>query len=121
VNEAIQEMQKLAEKEFAQAAVPGLAIAAVCVRGKGIFKRSSIAGGTAKATSPDAAASEFAGLVDVGNGRKIYLECRGAGSPTVIFESGYRNDADIWSTETEPGSVTVFPEVAKFTHVCAYD
>jgi len=87
------------------------------VRGEGIFKRSSVAGGTAKATSP----GEFARLVDIGNGRKIYLECRGAGSPTVIFESGYRNDADIWSAEIEPGSVTVFPEVAKFTHVCAYD
>ena len=107
VNQAIQQMQKLAEN--------------LDVRGDGIFKRVSGVPGSSKATPPDAATREFAGPVDIGNGRKIYLECRGAGSPTVIFESGYRNDADIWSAEIEPGSVTVLPEVAKFTHVCAYD
>ena len=37
---------------------------------------------------------DFAGLVNIG-GRKMYLECRGTGSPIVILESGYRNDADI--------------------------
>ena len=64
---------------------------------------------------------DFAGLVEIGNGRKIFLHCRGAGTPTVIFESGYRTAADIWSTQSEPGSAAVFPEVAKFTRVCAYD
>src|SRR5438128_9500053 len=42
-------------------------------------------------------------------------------APTVILESGYRNDAEIWSTPLEPGKSTVFPQVAKFTRVCAYD
>jgi pimeloyl-ACP methyl ester carboxylesterase len=51
----------------------------------------------------------------------MYLECRGSGSPTVILESGYRNNAEIWSTELEPGMTMVFPQVAKFTRVCAYD
>lgn len=51
----------------------------------------------------------------------MYCECRGSGSPTVILESGYRNDADIWSTQFEPGMTTVFSEVAKFTRVCVYD
>jgi len=55
------------------------------VRGEGIFKRVSVVQGSSKATPPDAATGEFAGLVDIGNGRKIYLECRGAGTPTVIF------------------------------------
>ena len=32
---------------------------------------------------------DFAGLVNIG-GRKMYLECRGTGSPIVILESGYR-------------------------------
>jgi len=64
---------------------------------------------------------DFAGLVDVGDGHKMYLECRGTGSPTVILESGYRNDAEIWSTPLEPGMSTVFPQVAKFTRICAYD
>lgn len=64
---------------------------------------------------------DFAGLVEIGNGRKIFLQCRGTGTPTVIFESGYRTSADIWSTQGEPGSAAVFPEVAKFTRVYAYD
>jgi pimeloyl-ACP methyl ester carboxylesterase len=64
---------------------------------------------------------DFAGLVEIGAGRKMYLECRGSGSPTVILESGYRNDAESWSTPLEPGKSTVFPQVAKFTRVCAYD
>jgi pimeloyl-ACP methyl ester carboxylesterase len=64
---------------------------------------------------------DFAGLVEIGDARKMYLECRGSGSPTVILESGYRNDADIWSAQLEPAKSTVFPEVAKFTRVFAYD
>ncbi len=71
------------------------------------------------AASP--ASSDFAGLIKIGGGRKMYLECRGSGKPTVILESGYRNDAEIWSTPIEPGMNAVFPEVAKFTRVCAYD
>jgi pimeloyl-ACP methyl ester carboxylesterase len=33
----------------------------------------------------DAPAGNFAGKVDVPGGRELYLECRGAGSPTVIL------------------------------------
>jgi pimeloyl-ACP methyl ester carboxylesterase len=67
------------------------------------------------------ASGDFSGLIDIGAGRKIFLECSGSGSPTVILESGYRNDADIWSAELEPGMSPVFSQVAKFTRVCAYD
>ena len=67
------------------------------------------------------ASGDFSGLVDIGAGRKMYLKCRGSGSPTIVLESGYRNDADIWSAQFEPGKSTIFPEVAKFTRVCAYD
>ena len=49
-------------------------------------------------------------LVDVG-GYKLYLECIGTGTPTVILESG-ANGTD-WSF--------VEPSVASFTRVCAYD
>jgi len=63
---------------------------------------------------------DFAGLVNIG-GRKMYLECRGTGSPIVILESGYRNDADIWSAQGEPGATMVLPGVSAVTRVCAYD
>ncbi|MGE5212152.1 MAG: alpha/beta fold hydrolase [Nitrospirota bacterium] len=65
---------------------------------------------------------DFAGLVDIGGGRKMYLECRGTGSPTVVLVSGKGNRADIWNTPNpeKPGPV-VFTEVARLTRVCAYD
>ena len=91
------------------------------VHGEGTFKRVSTPERTSQSTAPKAASDNFAGLIDIGAGRKMYLECSGSGSPTVILESGYRNDADIWSAELEPGMSPVFSQVAKFTRVCAYD
>jgi pimeloyl-ACP methyl ester carboxylesterase len=70
------------------------------------------------------ATGAFAGLVDVGGGRRLYLECRGAGSPTVILEAGYPNTGAVWDTDAlEPGVAgpAVLPGVAGFTRVCAYD
>jgi pimeloyl-ACP methyl ester carboxylesterase len=63
---------------------------------------------------------DFAGPVDIGGGRKMYLECRGIGSPTVVLIGGLRASAEDWSIAEKQGP-TVFPEVAKFTRVCAYD
>ncbi|HEY2143655.1 MAG TPA: alpha/beta hydrolase [Candidatus Udaeobacter sp.] len=77
--------------------------------------------GVSASTTPTPASGNFAGLVEIGGGRKIFLECHGSGSPTVILESGYRNNAEIWSAQLELGMKMVFPEVAKFTRVCAYD
>jgi CubicO group peptidase (beta-lactamase class C family)/pimeloyl-ACP methyl ester carboxylesterase len=91
------------------------------VRGEGTFKRKPTSEGKSQRNTPVPPSGNFAGLVEIGGGRKTYLECRGSGSPTVILESGYRNNAEIWSTELEPGMTMVFPQVAKFTRVCAYD
>jgi pimeloyl-ACP methyl ester carboxylesterase len=66
--------------------------------------------------------SDFAGLVGIGGGRQMYMECSGTGSPTVVLESGLRGAADVWSMSSAgEGAPTVFPEVANFTRVCAYD
>jgi pimeloyl-ACP methyl ester carboxylesterase len=74
---------------------------------------------TMAASAPSA---DFSGLVDIGGGRKIYMECRGKGSPTVALVSGLGNAADIWSVTTDPKHERpVFAEVARFTRVCAYD
>ncbi|HYQ82962.1 MAG TPA: alpha/beta hydrolase, partial [Rubrobacter sp.] len=70
---------------------------------------------------------DFSGLVDIGGGRQMYMECQGKGSPTVVLVSGIGNAADIWTGvidsggEPKPSRAAVFPQVAKFTRVCAYD
>lgn len=52
-------------------------------------------------------------LVDVGE-RKMHIDCRGTGSPTVIFESGLGTGGSLdWSL--------VHDDTAGFTRVCAYD
>jgi pimeloyl-ACP methyl ester carboxylesterase len=74
---------------------------------------------TMAASAPSA---DFSGLVDIGGGRKIYMKCRGKGSPTVVLVSGGRNAADAWSVTADPKHErAVFDEVANFTRVCAYD
>ncbi len=50
----------------------------------------------------------------------MYLECRGSGSPTVVFVAGLKGSAEDWNI-AEKQAPTVFAEVAKFTRVCAYD
>jgi opacity protein-like surface antigen len=45
---------------------------------------------------------DFAGLVDIGGDREMYLECRGKGSPTVVFVSGGGDRAETWSETLEP-------------------
>jgi pimeloyl-ACP methyl ester carboxylesterase len=74
--------------------------------------------------SPVAAGDDFTGLVDIGGGRRLWLECRGQGSPTVILEAGAGNDASNWDTVGLPAGsrqTAVLPGVAAFTRVCAYD
>jgi pimeloyl-ACP methyl ester carboxylesterase len=87
-----------------------------------------IAGGTGATTNPAAdevassPSADFSGLVDIGGGRKIHMECRGKGSPTVVLVSGLGNAADAWSVTADPKNErAVFDEVANFTRVCAYD
>jgi pimeloyl-ACP methyl ester carboxylesterase len=64
----------------------------------------------------------FAGLVELPSGRRLYLECRAKGSPTVVLEAGFGNAGDIWSV-VNPGvkATPVLPAIARFTRVCAYD
>ncbi len=73
------------------------------------------AGALYEAFSRSGAAKAFAPpgrMVDIG-GRRIQLDCRGAGAPTVVFESGLDGlGALAWSA--------VQDDVAKFTRACAY-
>jgi len=52
-------------------------------------------------------------LVDIG-GRKMHIDCRGTGSPTVILESGL-------GTGGTTDWTLVHDEIAGFTRTCAYD
>lgn len=64
---------------------------------------------TAQSISAD---SDCSGLVDVG-GRRLYIECRGNGEPTVVMEAGSGGINDTW--------LSIRDTVATFTHVCTYD
>ena len=75
-----------------------------------------VAGASFEALSRANAARSFPALgrlVDIGGGRHIQLDCRGTGSPIVIFESGLDTLGSLsW--------VRVHDEVAKTTRACAY-
>jgi len=52
-------------------------------------------------------------MVDIG-GRRMHLDCRGEGSPTVILESGLDTNGSLsWDRVHDP--------IAKLTRTCAYD
>ena len=71
---------------------------------------------------------DFAGLVDIGGGRHLYMECRGKGRPTVVFVAGVKDRPEAWSTTLDPSGEAVFPSeqavlpaIAETNRVCAYD
>jgi len=73
------------------------------------------------AVAPTPAHGDFAGRAAIPGGRRLYLECRGAGRPTVVLEAGTGDLAQVWSmAPTGPGQA-VLPALARFTRVCAYD
>lgn len=53
---------------------------------------------------------DFAGLVKItDSGRRLYLQCSGTGSPTVLLEAGLRVRSDYWSYNTaKPPEESVF-------------
>ena len=76
---------------------------------------------TAKTTSAAVTGgSEDLVLMQEVDGRKLFLECRGSGSPTVILQSGFGNAGDIWSL-TDTSAPAVFPALAETNRVCIYD
>jgi pimeloyl-ACP methyl ester carboxylesterase len=95
-----------------------------------------LAGGCARS----AADPGPSGLFDVGDGRALFLDCQGSGSPTVFIIPGKGSYAEAWNvvvppddpirsspydiiTEAKlrPSPDAVQPTVARTTQVCAYD
>ena len=64
---------------------------------------------------------DFAGLVDIGGRREMYMECQGKGSPTVVFVAGAGDRAETWSKTLDRSKQAVLPAIAETNRVCAYD
>ncbi len=65
--------------------------------------------------------NRFSRRVAIPGGRRLFLECRGTGSPTVVLEAGTGDLADVWRLPPSGPGSAVLPAVARFTRVCAYD
>ena len=82
----------------------------------------------------------FTGMVEIGDGRTLFLDCQGVGSPTVFIIPGKGSYAEVWNVAVPPDDPirsspydmitqaklapspdAVQPTVAKTTTVCAYD
>src|SRR5260370_37528569 len=80
------------------------------------------------------------GLFDIGDGRKLFLDCQGAGAPTVFIIPGKGSYAEAWNVVVPPDDPirsspydiitqaklgpspdAAQPSVARTTQVCAYD
>ena len=67
---------------------------------------------------------DLSATVAISPTRRMYIECRGNGSPTVILVAGQRGSAAEWSlteSRTVPPQPAVLGAVARFARVCAYD
>ena len=95
-----------------------------------------VAGGCARS----AAEPGPSGLFDIGGGRKLFLDCQGAGAPTVFIIPGKGSYAEAWNfvvppndpirsspydiitqAKLAPSPDAAQPTVARTTQVCAYD
>lgn len=89
---------------------------------------------------PGARADDSAGLVDIGGSRSLFLNCQGAGSPTVFVIPGKGSYAEAWNAAVPPddpirssphdlieqAKIGVTPDsaqpiVARTTRICVYD
>lgn len=105
-----------------------------------ILRAASLVIIPALALAPVARADDTAGLVDIGAGRSLYLNCQGQGSPTVFVIPGKGSYAEAWNSRVvpddptysspydmiekatiEPSSLAAQPLVAKTTRICVYD
>ena len=105
-----------------------------------IVRASVVAATVAMCCAPAAHAQDTAGLIDIGDGRSLYLNCQGEGSPTVFVIPGKGSYAEAWNARVvpddptyaspydmiekatiEPSSVAAQPLVAKTTRICVYD
>jgi pimeloyl-ACP methyl ester carboxylesterase len=100
-----------------------------------VFALAVLAGCAPKPHEPNTA-----GLVGIGDGRRLFLNCQGTGSPTVFIIPGKGSYAAEWNavvpvddpirsspydivdqSRLQPSPTATQPLVARTTRVCAYD
>ncbi|MCW2730834.1 MAG: alpha/beta hydrolase [Mycobacterium sp.] len=105
-----------------------------------IVRAVAVGATVALVTAPAASAADFAGLVDIGGVRSLFLNCQGEGSPTVFVIPGKGSYAEAWNAAVAPGDPTrsspydlieeaniaaspdaAQPLVARTTRICTYD
>ncbi len=69
---------------------------------------------SATALASPSGPGHFEGLVDIG-GRSLFLECDGAGAPTLILDAGLSGDSGNW------GRVGFLPLLTPISRWCVYD
>jgi pimeloyl-ACP methyl ester carboxylesterase len=83
-----------------------------------------LSGCTTTVAAAQPPATDAGRAVDIGGGRHLWMECTGAGGPTIVLESGYHDSADLW-TETDAtapaAGPAVMPALAAGHRVCRYD
>jgi pimeloyl-ACP methyl ester carboxylesterase len=84
--------------------VPVIATLLLVAVGGGLVTVSAATGRTAQSGSGQ--------MIDVG-GHRLYIECIGSGSPTVVLQAGLGASSSSWTG--------IVPNVAASTTVCAYD
>jgi pimeloyl-ACP methyl ester carboxylesterase len=110
------------------------------VPGVNVLRAATVGAAAALLTAPVASADDLTGLVDIGGGRSLYLNCQGEGSPTVFVIPGKGSYAEAWNAAVLPddpirsqpydliGDAQIAPTpdsaqplVAKTTRICTYD
>ena len=106
-----------------------------------IVSAAAVAATVAMCCASTAHADDTAGLIDIGDGRSLYLDCQGEGSPTVFVIPGSGSYAQAWNASVAPDdpirsqpydlieeatidyptTLATQPIVAKTTRICVYD
>ena len=81
---------------------------------------SAVTAVSAAAASKHSDSATFEKRVNIGEGRSMYIECRGHGKPTVLLISGSGTASDLWHAADQKGP-KVYPTIGKQTRTCAYD
>jgi pimeloyl-ACP methyl ester carboxylesterase len=76
-----------------------------------VFSVGGAIAAVSAANGPGASA-QAGQMIDV-DGRRLYIDCTGTGSPTVVLQSGLGESSSYWGR--------IAPAVAASTTVCAYD